>query len=571
MSTITLTKESHATPEKFRIKHQDSLSVLGPDATTSQTNAKTTGKTDAGSPPIQTRSKVGIIGGGFAGIGAAIKTMQELNEHDLLILERHDNFGGTWYANTYPGCASDIPALWYSFSFALASNWSRLQPPQYEMEEYLLRVVDMYKLRDKVQFRTYIDRCVFDDKQGEWTLFGHDMQTGQLLEHKCSILLGCSGGLVHPRHLQVEGLDSFKGKYMHSAVWDHSVDFKGKRVVVVGNGCSANQTVPALLNDPQYNAGSITQIFRSKHYILPPLPAALMWLYWLLSFSYYGLFAVRLLVVAIAEGKFLQFKGDGYIANWIRRVRAHSSTEYVKKHAPKKYHEQIIPDWTIGCKRMIFDYNYIPSLHDPRIDLRSERIKKVVPEGVILENDELIPCDIIVACTGYDLEKSLQLPVMTSSGASMNEIWSREGPTAYRTIMVKEVPNFFLMSGPNAGTGHSSVVMSIENAIDFYLKVAKPILQGKEKSVVVKTQAYDTWHKDIQHELKSSIFGTPLGGCVSWYNRGGHNHTTYPWSQIHYWYVTHFPNYTDLSYSPSSSSKNEKSLVEDDSKKPKLD
>ena len=77
---------------------------------------------------------------------------------------------------------------------------------------------------------------------------------------------------------------------MHSALWDHSVDFRGKKVVVIGNGCSANQTVPALLNDPQYNVGSLTQISRSKHYIMRPLPKLIYTLYRLFSFNYFTMY-----------------------------------------------------------------------------------------------------------------------------------------------------------------------------------------------------------------------------------------------------------------------------------------
>ena len=142
MSTITLTRESHKNPSKFRINHQDELDILGP-------NRKDRYAINDKLPTITTSSKLAIIGAGFGGMASAIKTMEKYDEHDIQIFERHDNFGGTWYANTYPGCASDIPALWYSFSFALTSNWSRIQPPQYEMEEYILRVAEKFKLKEK--------------------------------------------------------------------------------------------------------------------------------------------------------------------------------------------------------------------------------------------------------------------------------------------------------------------------------------------------------------------------------------------------------------------------------------
>ncbi|KAI5951583.1 hypothetical protein KGF54_004657 [Candida jiufengensis] len=547
-SVVTLTKESHKNPTKFRINYQDVKDVLGPEE-------KARYSINENLPTIYTSSKVGIIGAGFAGIGSAIKTIVDLKIDDLTIFEKHDNFGGTWYANTYPGCASDIPALWYSFSYELTSNWSRVQPPQYEMEEYILRVTDKYKLKEKAKFETFIDKSVFNNDTGYWTLHGHYIKSGQKFEHKCKILLSCSGGLVVPNQLKAEGLENFKGNYIHSALWDHSVDFKGKKVVVVGNGCSANQVVPALLNDPQYNVKSIFQIARSKHYIMPPVPKVLFWLYRLLSFNYYTLLLVRFIVIFIAELRVPLYKGNGILAKVVRWINTKVSTHYMKKNSPKKYHDIIIPDYKIGCKRLIFDYKYVTALNDPRIDVTNHNIQKVVENGIILDNGEFVEADIIVACTGYDLNKSFRSTVETTEGYSVNGIWEKEGPSAYRTLMVKHMPNLFLIGGPNSATGHSSVVMAIENGIDYYLKVAKPVLEGKDKSVVVKPEVYDEWFSNIQKELQKCVFGTPFGGCVSWYASSGINPTAYAWTQMHYWYITHFPNYKDLIYKPEENKK----------------
>ncbi|KAI5950389.1 hypothetical protein CANMA_005317 [Candida margitis] len=541
MSSITLTKESHKNPSKFRIKYEDSNAVLGPEHSAQKNVSDKL-------PTIYTSSRVAIIGAGFGGIGAAIKTMEDLKEPNVQIFERHDNFGGTWYANTYPGCASDIPAIWYSYSFALTSNWTRVQPPQYEMEEYILRVAEKYKLRDKTRFQTSIDKCVYNEDTAMWTLYAHDVKTGQKLEHTAHVALTCSGGLVHPNQLKAPGLENFKGSYIHSALWDHSVDFKGKNVVVVGNGCSANQIVPALLNDPQYSVGSITQIARSKHYIMPPVPKALMYLYRLLSFNIYGLALVRWLVVLIAELRFPLYKGDGIVSRLVRRINTAVSVRYMKKYTPKKYWDLVIPDYKIGCKRLIFDYQYVPALNDPRISLTNSGIKRVVEDGIILDNDEFVKADIIVACTGYDLKKSFQLPIFTKKGYSGQEMWTKEGISAYRTVLMKHVPNAFIIGGPNSATGHASVVMALENGIDYYVKLAKPVIEGKEKSVVVKPEAYDKWHKDIQEELSKSVFGTKFGGCVSWYSDEKENATAFGWSQLYYWYITHFPNYKDIVY-----------------------
>ncbi|CAI5756750.1 unnamed protein product [Candida verbasci] len=205
---------------------------------------------------------------------------------------KYDNFGGTWYANTYPCCACDVPAVWYSLSFALNSNWSTVQPPQYEIEEYILKVTEHHKLKDKTKFKTSIEKYVYDDVKNEWIIYGHEVN-GRSIIHRAKFLLACQAEIVYPNHLRAEGLEDFHGSYIHSALWDHSVDFKSKDVVVVGNGSSGNQCVPALLKD--YEVNSLTQVIRSKHYIIQPFPTIFHSLYNLLSWSYIGIYLVRLI------------------------------------------------------------------------------------------------------------------------------------------------------------------------------------------------------------------------------------------------------------------------------------
>ena len=94
----------------------------------------------------------------------------------------------------------------------------------------------------------------------------------------------------------------------------------------------------------------------------------------------------------------------------------------------------------------------------------------------------MIKADIIVACTGYDVVKSyFNYEIIGRNGIDASKIWKEEGPSAYRTLQVKECPNLWMIAGPNSATGHSSVVMAIENGVDYYAKTAKPVLEGKSQ------------------------------------------------------------------------------------------
>ena len=93
-----------------------------------------------------------IVGAGFSGIGTAIK-LDKAGLSDYLVIEAGGGPGGTWYWNTYPGIAVDIPSFSYQFSFEQSPNWSRTYAPGHELKAYAEHCVDKYGLRpqDPVQ------------------------------------------------------------------------------------------------------------------------------------------------------------------------------------------------------------------------------------------------------------------------------------------------------------------------------------------------------------------------------------------------------------------------------------
>ena len=103
-----------------------------------------------------------IIGAGFSGIGAAIK-LDKAGLHDYLVIEAGAEAGGTWYWNTYPGIAVDIPSFSYQFSFEQSPRWSRTYAPGHELKAYADHCVDKYNIRPKIRFNTKVLGADFDD------------------------------------------------------------------------------------------------------------------------------------------------------------------------------------------------------------------------------------------------------------------------------------------------------------------------------------------------------------------------------------------------------------------------
>src|SRR3954465_12355165 len=120
--------------------------------------------------------RVAIAGAGFSGPGAAIG-LARAGVEDYLVLERAESIGGTWRDNTYPGCACDVPAHLYSYSFAPNPDWSRAYGRQSEILEYLRAVAAEHGVERRLRFDTELREARWDDHGSRWSL---DTSAGEL-------------------------------------------------------------------------------------------------------------------------------------------------------------------------------------------------------------------------------------------------------------------------------------------------------------------------------------------------------------------------------------------------------
>ncbi|KAH9210124.1 monooxygenase [Leptodontidium sp. 2 PMI_412] len=504
-----------------------------------------TGKGSVASAPVcrslPSYSTVACIGAGLSGIGLGAQLKRWYDFEDIQFFERHSTLGGTWWINTYPGCACDVPSALYSFSFEQNPNWTKLMPSNKEIHAYTKSVADKYNLEPKMRFNCDVERCDWLEPGGRWLLQIRDKDTGELFFHECQILFSAAGQLVEPRELDIPGTESFEGKIFHSARWDHSVSLTDKDVVVIGNGCTAAQIVPAIVPETK----SLTQIIRTKHWIFeaPNLNYN--------SFSKWcfrnvpGAMALhRLAIFAVAESSLPLF----YMNKMGARARLNKRVvveKYMRKSAPEKYHSLLIPDFDVGCKRRIFNDGYLESLHAPNLTLTDKKILRIVPEGLETETG-VIKADVIVLANGFKTNEFLDpLQVHGRDGISLTQHWANfGGPSAYNCSVMNGFPNFFLLLGPNAATGHTSALMASENMVNYALRILAPVLKGKAVSAEVKFDAEMQHVYHMQDDLKKRVWSA---GCKSWYIKDDNrwNSMSYPWSQAFFWYRSLFPVWND--------------------------
>ncbi|MBA3809051.1 MAG: NAD(P)/FAD-dependent oxidoreductase [Solirubrobacterales bacterium] len=462
----------------------------------------------------ETHAKVIIVGAGFSGLGLAIQLKQR-GSQDFLVLERAEDVGGTWTANTYPGCTCDIPSHLYSFSFAPNPNWSATYSPQPEIRDYLRRCADRYAVRGHVRTGVAVESATWREETQVW-----ELQTSAG-SYTADVLVSAMGPLTEPKLPDVAGLADFEGKVMHSARWDHEYDLHGKRVASIGTGASAIQYVPEI-------APVVEELYvfqRTAPWIMPhgnrPLTSFEQRLYRRLPRAQR---IVRSAVYASRELLVLGFAKQPKLMKLLERL---SRSHMRRQITDEQLRERVTPDYTLGCKRIIPSNSWYPTLTRPNVELVASGLREVRARSVVDSEGVERDVDAIVLGTGYhvtDMPAAYQ--VRGRDGVLLDEAW-QGSPRAYLGTAVPGFPNFFMLLGPNTGLGHGSMVYMIEAQIAHLSNAIGAIEDAGASVIEVRREANEAFNREVDEHMRGTVWD--LGGCSSFYlDRTGRNATLWP-------------------------------------------
>jgi len=438
---------------------------------------------------------VAIIGAGFGGMAAAI----ELRRHgfrDITVL------GGTWFYNSYPGAACDVPSHLYSFSFALRRDWSRLCSPQSEIHDYLREVARAHDIERHVQYDRTVTSCAWDEQHARWRI---EMADGDALEADAVVL--ATGQLNQPAQPPIEGIDSFAGHSFHSARWDHGYPLAGKRVAVVGTGASAVQFVPEIAPE----AARLTVFQRSGNWFMPRrnrrYPRALRAVFEHVP----GVQAFRRnFMFQYCEAITLAIRHPRTVG-LLARVRSSVFMRWQLKDAQVR--KKVWPDYTFGCKRVLFSSHFLPALQRANVEVVTDAIVRVEPEGIVTADGVLHELDCIIWGTGFKTtEFMFPMRVRGSGGTELNTTW-QHGAHAHLGMTVAGFPNMFVMYGPNTNTSGGSIIVYLE-AQASYLRQALELMRARGAAAIeVRPEVAAASDRVLQ----SRFAGTAWTRCDSWY------------------------------------------------------
>lgn len=484
-----------------------------------------------------------VIGAGVSGICAAIKLAEMGIE--CRIFEKNTEFGGTWWENRYPGCGVDTPNLTYTFSFR-GADWSKYFPLRGEISNYLVETAVEYGLYDRVSFETTVEKAEWIENENRWKVTVTD-KDDRSEQHYADLVFSAVGILNMPLVPQIPGLESFTGRVVHTSDWPEDLDVTGKRVAVVGNGASAMQVVPAIAE----SVSELTIFARSKQWAAPfpqfrkPVPDGVRYLLQIVPL--YRAWCEQRLSWTFNDRVHGTLFRDPEWAHPERAVNAINDghREYFTRYVIEELGDRqdllphVLPDYPPFAKRMLLDNGWYRTLRRENVRLIPERLAEIQGDRLVAGSGESVSADVLILATGFQAANVLgSYEVVGRDGRVLRDFWDGDNAAAYLGTVVAGFPNFFILLGPNVGSGHGgSMIRSIENQAHYALRIVEEMVRQNALAVDVREDVYTDYSDRVDAAHEKLVWTHP--GTENWYrNARGRIVAITPWRNDAFWRMT---------------------------------
>lgn len=482
--------------------------------------------------------EVVIVGAGFAGLCAAIR-LQEAGVEDFVLLERADDIGGTWRDNRYPGVAVDIPSMMYQFSFAQTGKWRRVFAKGAEVKEYIDELADAYDLRKHVRFGQHVVDAEFDEQQHQWALKTAD---GQVTTAR--FVVSTHGVFSTPQLPDIEGIESFAGKRIHTIAWDQDYDPAGERVAVIGTGATSVQLVPEVAKQ----AAKLDVYQRTPIWVMPRLdvevPARVRRLFEAVPATRWA--ARSAIALGIELAMLFGVTNHRRLPFLVKRARKASELHLKRQVKDPQLRERLRPKYEFGCKRPALSNDYWRTFNRDNVELVTDPIRRIHPHGIETSDGTVREIDTLVLATGFQVLSYDSMPgyaVRGEGGVDLRDWWVERGFQAYEGISAPGFPNLFLIPAPHFATSWSWLIM-VESQTRHAQRV---ITHARERGATyagVREKAHRRFVGAMRSGHEKGLFLTPACDSANSYylDRDGRPSIVRPQSSVTArWRAGHFP------------------------------
>ncbi|KAL3430356.1 hypothetical protein BDV09DRAFT_199749 [Aspergillus tetrazonus] len=482
--------------------------------------------------PIHHERHVRIIciGAGASGLLFAYKLQRSFSNFSLVIYEKNPEIAGTWFENRYPGCACDVPSHNYTWSFEPKTDWSASYASSKEIFTYFDNFAHKHGLRQYCRVRHQVIGAAWNTQRGGYDVRVRDLQSRQEWDDSCDILINAGGILNSWRWPAIPGLERYKGTLVHTANWDDSIVLKGKHVGLIGNGSSGIQVLPAVLPEVR----KVTTFIREPTWVSPVKGLEQH----IFSEEEKQAFAAN--SQHLTEYRRGIERGmNGQFAIFLRNTEGQRSTrEYMTQQMKEKLNnvdleKVLIPDWSVGCRRITPGVGYLESLGDEKVKVVYGNITEVTEKGCICDDGNEYPVDVLVCATGFDTSFRPRFPIIGPTGNNLQDEWKDE-PNSYFGIAAAGIPNYLTFLGPNSPVGNGPVLIAIEAQADYMMKLIDRYQTTNIRSFAPTADAVNDFIEFKDHFMRKTVWAD---GCRSWYKATDPNGPVtglWPGSTLHY-------------------------------------
>ncbi|KAJ4319198.1 hypothetical protein N0V84_006480 [Fusarium piperis] len=452
--------------------------------------------------------KVIITGAGIGGVASSVLISRKVPNASISVYDRLDKI----------------------LSFEPNTDWSEYYPKGAEIQQYYERVVAKHGLTENFHLKHEVLKASWLTDSSQWEVTIKNLESGEVFSDRADFFISSQGRISKPKTPNIPGLfDTYKGQVVHTARWPKDFDHK-KRLAVIGNGASAQQLIPNIINDVHH----IDHYVRTKTWVTPTFAGDLF--------------------VATAdkpggpeyskeerekfvndpksylehrrafELKFhnLQRGGDilGSQANQNLRDRI-TKVMLERLGGDEEWLRKVIPDYAPGCKRLTPAPGYLEALRNPKLDYITNKILRVEAEGIVTEDGNLHKVDAIITATGFEDGFTTRFPVIGKDGVDLREKWSTSGeigyPETYFGVMAPGYPNYFTVLQAQGNARGGTVPLQIEITATYIAKCIRKIQSQSYTSLNPREDATRDFNDIVNGFFTNRVTSDK---CASWFKQG---------------------------------------------------
>lgn len=410
-----------------------------------------------------------ILGAGLSGIGMACHLERACKGQRYALIERRQAIGGTWDLFRYPGIRSDSDMFTFGYHFKPWTGLKTLADGP-SIRRYVQETAEEYGVTQHIRFGKKAVAAAWSSSDGYWTVTVVDEASGQQEAVTARFLIGCTGYYNYDAGYQPDfpNQAAFKGQLVHPQHWPQGLDYRGKRVVIIGSGATAITLVPSMAAD----AGHVTMLQRSPSYVLalPSFDGISAALAKVLPMKWvYAISRKRNVLVARTLYKTARARPKAMRRLLLAQVKAQLKGKSDMRHFTPSYN----PWEERLC--VVPDGDLFTAIRSGKASVVTDHIEAFEADGIRLKSGEFLPADIIVSATGLDLQLLGKMPVtVDGKQLALNET------LVYKGVLVEGVPNLGFIFGYT----NISWTLKADIAAAFFCRLLKHMKRSGKQVVV---------------------------------------------------------------------------------------